>query len=172
MLEFCTVGEGSSEQICLLFCSRLFHRPTVYAAGVRLLTSVFPDRYTIPDRNEIRHVLYIPSRRAGRDHEAGAYFTTLLSLAFINPTPPGEALREGNACFTHLLFNIGIDKCAEDLQDRASEGVRPEMRHTRDRRRGRAGTDVCRRIVSEGDDVWRRGLGSGGKRKRIRCACF
>ena len=131
MLESCTVEEGSSQHRYSPFCSHLFHRPTVYAAGVRLLTSVFPDRYTILNRNEVRHVLYIPSRRAGRDHEAGAYSITLLSLAFINPTPPGEALREGNACFTHLLFNVGIDKCAEDLQDRAGKGIRPEMRHPR-----------------------------------------
>lgn len=70
-----------------------------------------------------------------------------------DPHETGEALRKGDACLIDLLLNVGIDKCAEDFQDRAGEGVRPEMCHPRDRRRGRAGTDVRRRIVLDGDGV-------------------
>ena len=64
----------------------------------------------------------------------------------------GEALRKGDACLAHILLNISLDQRAEDLQDRPGEGVRPEMRHPGNRRRGRANTNVCRRIVHEEDD--------------------
>ncbi len=55
---------------------------------------------------------------------------------------PGEAVREGDARVSHLLLDICVDQRAEDIQDRAGESVRPEMRYTRDRRRWRASVDV------------------------------
>lgn len=65
----------------------------------------------------------------------------------------GEAFRKGNACLLDFLFNVSIDKRAEDIQDRSSESIRPEMRHPGNRRRGRADIDVRRRIVFGEDDV-------------------
>ena len=64
----------------------------------------------------------------------------------------GEAIREGDARLAHLLLNIRVDQRAEDIQDRAGESVRPQMRDPRDRRRWRADIDVRRRIVHGGDD--------------------
>ena len=65
---------------------------------------------------------------------------------------PGQAVRKSDACVPHLLLDISIDKRAEDIQDRAGESVRPQMRDPRDRRRWRADIDVRRRIVHGGDD--------------------
>ena len=73
-----------------------------------------------------------------------------------SPSPdrhhPGKAFREGDACLAHLLLDVCVNQCAEDIQDRTGEGVRPEMCYPRNRRRRRAGIDVRRRIAVGEDD--------------------
>ena len=61
---------------------------------------------------------------------------------------PGEALRQSNARVTHLLFDIRIYQRAEDLQNCARKGFRSQMRHPRDRGRGRAGVDLRGRLMT------------------------
>ncbi|KAF5325768.1 hypothetical protein D9611_000666 [Ephemerocybe angulata] len=38
---------------------------------------------------------------------------------------------QGHACVSHFCGNVGLNKRAEDLQDRACERLRPQMRRLR-----------------------------------------
>lgn len=79
------------------------------------------DTFSTFPRDEQEEITKQVRRRCG--------FASLSLVAYIEIL--GEAFRKGNACLTDFLLNIGLDQCAEDLQDRPGEGVRPEMRHPR-----------------------------------------
>ena len=85
----------------------------------------------------------------------------VMMLALIIPL--GEAVRKSHARFLDLLFNIRFDKCAKDLQDSTREGVRSQMRHTRNRRCRRAHPDIRRRIRDISPWTAHVGSGYGGR---------
>lgn len=70
-----------------------------------------------------------------------AFASSFVTLSFFSYSS-GKTIRESDARVTHLLLDISIDQRAEDLQDRARQGIRPQMRHPRDRRRRGARADV------------------------------
>ena len=49
----------------------------------------------------------------------------------------GTSLCKGHAGAAHLLLDVALDQCAEDIQDCAQQGVQPEMQHPAHRRDGR-----------------------------------
>jgi hypothetical protein len=82
----------------------------------------------VPNWDQVRHVRDVPTGRAGGDHEAGA------------------AVRQGDARLPHLLQHVREHQRAEDLQDRAREGVRPQVRDPGNRGRRRTRPHLRRRL--------------------------